>query len=48
MKPLSLHPIAARRRHHTFRVTQRRSPIVQACAEELALIVDHRRSLVGD
>ena len=45
MKWLSIHEIASRRRQHTFRRAERRSPIALACAEEMALIVEHHHSV---
>ena len=48
MKPLLFHPIAVRRRRRTFRLIHRRSPIAQACAAELALIVERQLSVSVD
>jgi hypothetical protein len=48
MRPFSLHPIATWRRRHPSHSVQRRSSVVQACADELAVIVERRLSVPND
>ena len=48
MRPFSLHPIAHWRRQHPPRPRRQSSSVLQECADELALIVERRRSLLGD